>query len=305
MSVVCSVSPSRRAFTLIELLVAVAIIGLIAACVIPYIMSIRETHRRVACENNLRHIRDALAAYQGDYNSYPRTRFNVDSAAWTAFTGPDDANPFAPGTQVAANDVTASLWLLVRTGIIADTRVFNCPSTAQTPDRLVDAAGQTVAKEQRSNFRSGDHLSYSFLSPFNISLGEGGWSDTLKPEVALLADRNPGVKGYRDDVTKPASGDAPELQAYANSNNHGKAGQVVLYASGYVGFVPTAYRGSGYAAASGKTKATPGDNIYTALRRLPIPTGEKPDADGNGFFDRNVGPSWPGDSYLIPSDDVE
>ncbi|HEY0008395.1 MAG TPA: type II secretion system protein [Tepidisphaeraceae bacterium] len=302
----CSLPRSpRRGFTLIELMVAIAIIGLILACIIPWVMANRQESLRVACANNIRQIRDGLAMYQQDYKSYPRSRFDTETGRWTAYTGPDASNPFTRESAVAANDVTASLWLLVRTEKITDLKVFICPSTSDTPDTLTNAAGQPVAKDQRSNFRSGKHLSYSFLSPFNVTLGESNWGDTLPSDVVLLADKNPGITGRRDDVTKPSANAPPEAQAYANSNNHGGAGQNVLYTNTIIRFERSAFRGSGYLAGD-RQKNTPqiqGDNIYTALRPTPILPGQAPPANETGFFGKDFGPSWPGDSYLLPSDD--
>ncbi len=296
-----------RGFTFVELLVAIAIIGLILASVIPFVMANREAARRVACMDNLKLIFYAMANYQTAYLEYPRTRFDASNSAWTAYTGSDDANPFASGTGVQPNDVTAPLWLLVRIGYITTPSVFVCPSSNARPDPLTNAAGVKVEPKQRSNFRSKMHLSYSLLSPYNRN--RDFWNDTLPSRCALMADMNPGVEGPRDDVTGPAAGDPPEVQAQANSNNHGKAGQNVLYASGSVSFEPHAFVGMEYVAPGTRdangAPVTPrtGDNIYTSLTATPnTPDGRSP-TDGPGAFGKPVGPSWNYDSYLLPSDD--
>src|SRR6185437_8629731 len=125
------------AFTLFELLIAIAIIGLILASVIPFAMDRWELARRLQCAQNLYIIRDAMNAYAKDNQSnFPRVRFDESKTGWTAFTGADDANPFAAHSKVQANDVTASLWLLVRQGYISDTSVFICPSSSDWKDGL-------------------------------------------------------------------------------------------------------------------------------------------------------------------------
>jgi hypothetical protein len=45
-----------------------------------------------------------------------------------------------------------------------------------------------------------------------------------------------------------------------------------------------------------------GDNIYTAVAKEPIMTGEEPDMHIKGFIGRQVGPAWPTDSYVVPTE---
>ncbi|MGN6625570.1 MAG: type II secretion system protein, partial [Tepidisphaeraceae bacterium] len=65
-----------RGFTLLELLIAIAIIGLILASVVPYIMDKWEMSRRAQCAMNLYIIRDARNAYAKDHGSFPRVRYD-------------------------------------------------------------------------------------------------------------------------------------------------------------------------------------------------------------------------------------
>ncbi|MEY4006058.1 MAG: hypothetical protein RLZZ221_2154, partial [Verrucomicrobiota bacterium] len=65
-------SPSRArrhaasAFTLIELLTVIAIIGILAAIVIPTVGTVREKAQRAVDANNLREILKAAQIYAGD-----------------------------------------------------------------------------------------------------------------------------------------------------------------------------------------------------------------------------------------------
>src|SRR4051812_34324590 len=111
----------RRAFTAIELLVVIVIVVILLSIFVPYVMKLRETARRTQCRDNLRQIFQALQNYAGANGSFlPRVVHDPNLAGFTAFTGANDANPFAPNSGVRPNDVTASLWLLVRGGYVID-----------------------------------------------------------------------------------------------------------------------------------------------------------------------------------------
>src|SRR4051794_40420219 len=146
----------RRAFTLMETLVILGILIILLSIFIPYLLSIRESSRRATCANNLKQIRDALTSYaQSNGREFPRVRYDAanNPNGYTAFTGPDSPNPFADNSTVEPNDVTASLWLLVRGGYITNTGVFVCPSSDDLRDLVTDASGRLIKPAQRGNFR--------------------------------------------------------------------------------------------------------------------------------------------------------
>ncbi len=271
-----------------ETLVLVSIFIVLLSIFVPYLQSRVEASRRIVCANNLRQIRNALQAYaKANNGSFPQVRTDPDNLdGYTAFSGPDAADPFSPDSAVRPNDATASLWLLARDGLVSDLRVFVCPSAGGLADRFTDGSKLAVSARARGNFRSPQALSYSYASPFS---GASGYhlSDTLSPGFALLADLNPGVVVA---VNAP-----PRELAKGNSENHGKVGQNVVYVQGEITFVTTPYCGRRV------TPDAPADNIYTA--RAPVPTTQAAElpADVPGVVGPRFSPVSNDDSYLVPT----
>jgi prepilin-type processing-associated H-X9-DG protein len=185
--------------------------------------------------------------------------------------------------------------MLVRGGLVPAAR-FVCPSSGGVVDPMVQS-GRQMKPQERSNFGGPANLSYSYASPFSAAAGYRLNTDLLKFDFAVLGDKNPGTGGGDNVTGVPYNAGLFQL-AKANSNNHGRAGQNVLYADGHVQFQPTPYAGVGQAAVR--------DNIYTAYATTPLPEGAEPPAKSvaaNGFVARDIGPAWAGDSYLVPTDD--
>src|SRR6185436_10122564 len=101
-------------------------------------------------------------------------------------------------------------------------------------DPIDDAGGRAVSVDLRGNFRGPDSLSYSYASPFSAAPGYR-LNDTQRSGFAVMSDKNPGNSDSRNNAAGVPFGAPPLEFSVANSPNHGRAGQNVLYADGHVG----------------------------------------------------------------------
>ncbi|WP_043588879.1 DUF1559 domain-containing protein [Geminisphaera colitermitum] len=79
-----TIAPSAcNAFTLIELLTVIAIIGILAAIIIPTVGKIRQTARAAQCASNMRQIAMALNLYADEHNDlFPKAYKNTGDLTW-------------------------------------------------------------------------------------------------------------------------------------------------------------------------------------------------------------------------------
>lgn len=72
----------RGAFTLIELLTVIAVIGILAAILIPVTVSVRESARAAVCLSQLRQIHFAVMLYADDHQGYFPDDNNEGGKTW-------------------------------------------------------------------------------------------------------------------------------------------------------------------------------------------------------------------------------
>jgi prepilin-type processing-associated H-X9-DG protein len=196
------------------------------------------------------------------------------------YSGVEGKDPFDKETKVKPNDVTAAIYLLIRTQDITS-EVFNCPSTDAVKMNYGDKKF-----DEFSNFKSEENLSFSFANPYpgNKAIEAGYRMDvTLGAEFAIAADMNPGRAAGADVTPKDGPADdkaQKDRLRKANSLNHRGDGQNVLYGDGHVEFMATPFAG---------VKA---DNIYTVAGA----------ADGSKTTSETISgsPAGADDSVLLP-----
>jgi prepilin-type processing-associated H-X9-DG protein len=281
--------PRASGITVPELIVVIALLPLLmAGCLMAGGRS-RETANRVKCASNLRQIGQAILLYCNDNGgNYPRTIYvsgPMVAPAWG--TGAEAPNPFKEGGP-APNDVTAALYLLLRTQDITS-EVFVCPSS--NAERWDFGGGGNTALNW-SNWRGKNgirlNLSYSFQNPYPDQSVEPDptkpmLTNSISAEFAVAADLNPGLTGGNGGVLGLTTTSSARDMKAGNSDNHERDGQNVLYGDGHVEFMQNPFAG------------VQRDNIYcrrassTGFAPAPGPIGQSP-------YDVN-------DSVLLPTAD--
>jgi prepilin-type processing-associated H-X9-DG protein len=268
----------RRAFTYIELLMVVLLFVVASTFAVSCRRHHGERADRVKCASNLRQIGQAILLYSNDnLGAYPRTRASVPDAlgpvpVWG--TGVAATQPFKEDGPTE-NDVTAALFLLLRTQDITS-EVFTCPNSSAEKDTYGDP--HSGVPSQRSNFTDvKKNLSYSYQNPYpgTRAIGAGfKLNNAIGAEFAVAADMNPGTAGKGDNVLTPTTSSSRQDIKQANSRNHDRDGQNILYGDGHVAWESNPFVGVNR------------DNIYTT-------------SDGQ----INASPVDANDSILLPTDD--
>jgi prepilin-type processing-associated H-X9-DG protein len=257
-------------------------LAVLALLLFPAIGAALEQARRAQCAANLKQIGTACQAYAAGHRQNWPTGFAPESTAWDevgktrAADGKSDAGP-----NVAVNSNTASLWVLVKAGLVENQSVFVCPSTEHTPDVSVT----NPMKSDVRDFASAACCDYSYENTFSKPAGQDKpytLTSASSPNLAVAADANPmrrdfysadPVSDNKKGVTnlqlaaKPTVGDpfnsgksVPVQGAWElNSPNHAFKGQNVLYLDGHVEFQSTPFAGA------------KNDNIW--IRWVPVSPG--------------------------------
>jgi type II secretory pathway pseudopilin PulG len=248
--------------TLTDVIVGLVMLAILSAVAIPALgYRAREQANRAKCANNLRQIALACMMYASNEvrtGAFPRTYFDESGVPPTEYTGANSPYSFdvqgGPKSSVAANDVSASLYLVLKTQDITPP-VFTCPSGDATP--WVFPAGDAVDKH--SNFPGRQHVDYSYACPFpsQAALGNAGkkwvFNNSLGSDYPLAADMNPGGAAL---LTTPIGAGRQQMAA-VNSPNHDRDGQNVVYCDAHVEFQQTPFCGVPRQAYTAR------DNIYT------------------------------------------
>lgn len=124
-----SVHQTREGFTLIEMLVIIAIIGILVALLLPAVQAVRETGRRMQCQNNLKQLGLAIQQYDSVQSVFPPSATTTPFRhSWAPFLFPYiEQGPLAQEYNWTTNwdDLANQKAVNVKIGLLT------CPSTPE------------------------------------------------------------------------------------------------------------------------------------------------------------------------------
>ena len=155
----------RRAFTLIELLVVVAIIGILAALLLPTLSSAKQRAKQVQCVSNLRQLVLASSVYA------------TDSGALAAYNYAGNSNSLWMGMDTYANQK----------------QILNCPVTHDPSPRLTDSGAADLTWTWRD------------AAAGNVDVGSYGFNGWLYDTVQWAANAHPEfMMNKQSKIEKPS-----------------------------------------------------------------------------------------------------
>lgn len=163
--------PSRQGFTVIELLVGIAVVGILAAILLPAAQNVREAARRAQCQNNLHQIGVALAGYESTYGRLPpgRNAENGWNHSWATAVLPQ-----LEQTALYQQYDYASAWNDPQNLPVAQTNlaVFRCPSAIDDWPGKTDYGGNygSALTGLTPGFQYGFAWESGLLPPVRVNL---------------------------------------------------------------------------------------------------------------------------------------
>lgn len=198
-----------EAFTLIELLTVIAIIGILAAIIIPVVGKVRETARASTCASNLRQIGMGIQLYaQANRDRLPGPLWGSQGARFSATSTGVLSQFLEP--YITSNTPTGS-------GTTKAQEMFNCPAWVQnTPDLTKPSMALNIRPK---GWVTGDTLyPFGYPTPVQQPLSQVRISSYPLSRTWLMTDLdqvwNPAYSPLTDLPAKPVHGNSRNVLFY-------------------------------------------------------------------------------------------
>ena len=135
-----AVSRRRRAagFTLIELMVVIMILGVLAALIVPRVMTRPDEARAIAARQDIAQIMQQLRLYRLDNSRYPTSEQGIQALVTRPSSGPP-ANNWKSYLDKVPNDPWCKPYQYLNPGVRGEIDVFSLGADGQTGGTGADA----------------------------------------------------------------------------------------------------------------------------------------------------------------------
>ena len=216
-----AVTSRSLGFTLIELLTVIAIIGILAAILIPVLSSVREQARRASCSSNLRQLITGIHMYANDNNDHiPRT--GTSGAANFRGSG---AGEGIRNREFTSDPSGLGELYPIYTDVLD---IYWCPSYQLLTGGLFD--------EQLVRFRNAGHKHTSYVYRGRAGSSDDGGTPPAGAEYRLphYVDRGMALISDKYETNSGRAWDPPSDQMFSSHDG----GFNVAYADSSVRWVP-------------------------------------------------------------------